>query len=156
MNNAFVHYISGAAARWSTAAKKSPYKKIWDFSYSYLLPALGLDPDKKIPLGDTKGGFIIFPNAYPGLKERAFNINDAGNWLWGQAMQRIGMDAENALWAADINSRIAGDGYDSDSDQSAIYEGWNTKVLTSEAVAHRIFLAPSIQKNANHPKQKGE
>ena len=158
MKDAFVHYISNVASRWNEARKNSPYKKIWDFSYTYLLPALGLDPDKKVQQGDTKGGFIVFPDpdAAKGFMGRAYNINDAGNWLWGQAMQRIGIAPENALWAADVNSRLTGDGPDSRADQRAIYEGWNTKVVTREAIEHRIFLTPSIQKNANNPKQRGE
>src|SRR5262249_18587476 len=109
MDRADVHW-DNVIVRWYRAKQNSPYKQKWDFSYSYLMPVLGLK--NKIPDGDTRGGFILFGNS-----PVAYNVNDAGNFLWGQMMKREGFGLFNAQEAANINSVKAGDGWDSPEDQ---------------------------------------
>jgi len=150
MNDAGVKHESNVSTRWSKAAKNSPFSKIWDFSYSYLLPACGLKSENKIRDGDSKGGFFLMGNSTVG-----YNINDAGNWLWGQSMERIGIGLGYAKIAATANSVRVGDGWDSPSDQSAIGQGYIYKVQTKDVIYNRIFLADPIKQNANSPKQWG-
>jgi len=151
MSDAGVKKESNLFTRWSKAFENSPTGEIWDFSSSYFLPASGLKAENKIPDGDTKGGFFVVGSS----SNVAYNINDAGNYLWGQAMSRIGIDLGNVKIAAHINSKATGNGWDSPADQRAIGQGYVYKVRTTNQVTNRIFLAPSVRKNANHPKQKG-
>ena len=151
MSDAGVKNESNVFTRWSKAAENSPTGAIWDFAWSYLLPASGLKSENKIPDGDTKGGFFVMGNS----SSVAYNINDAGNYLWGQAMNRIGIGLGDAKIAAHVNSKGTGNGWDSPADQRAIGQGYVYKVGTTNQVVNRIFLAPSVRRNANHPKQKG-
>jgi hypothetical protein len=84
----------------------------------------------------------------------AYNINDAGNFLWGQAMSRIGITLAVAKLAAYANSITVGDGPDSYSDQAALTRGWSLNVKTSQSVLHKIFMAKPLQINAQG-KNKG-
>jgi hypothetical protein len=147
MNDAFAN----KKANYYDVTINSKTKGRWDFSSTYLLPALGIDPDKKVPLGDTKGGFILL-----GMKTTAYNINDAGNWLWGHAMRRVGISLGLAKGAAHGNSVLLDHaGLDSKSDQRAIGSGHIYEVQTTNAIMHRMFLADPVKKNANSPKQWG-
>ena len=142
---------AGGNPSYKTIFLNSKTKGLWDFSSSYLLPALKLDPDKKIPLGDTKGGFLLMGNS-----SVAYNVNDAGNWLWAQSMSRGGVSLGLAKAAAHGNSILLDRaGWDSQSDQNAIGQGYIYKVQTKDAIYHRIFLANPVKQNANSPKQWG-
>jgi len=84
------------------------------------------------------------------------NINDAGNWLWGQSMSRVGVSLGLAKAAAHGNSILLDRaGWDSPSDQSAIGQGYIYRVQTKDAIYNRIFLANSVKQNAYSPKQWG-
>ena len=142
---------AGGNPSYITIFLNSKTKGLWDFSSSYLLPGLKLDPDKKNPLGDTKGGFLLMGNS-----SVAYNVNDAGNWLWAQSMSRGGVSLGLAKAAANGNSILLDRaGWDSQSDQNAIGQGYIYKVQTKDAIYHRMFLADPVKQNANSPKQWG-
>ena len=47
----------------------------------------------------------------------AYNFMDAGNWLWGNAMNRLGFSHNSAAYWSKCN--------DPDADQRAIFRGWH-------------------------------
>ena len=104
------------AYRWYWMVKESKEGLI-DFSFGYLLPGLGIPPDNKYSKsgGDFKGGFFLF-----GDEPFAFNVNDAGNWLWGQSLTRLGI-GWSACFLGDLHEWFQ----DSPEDQLAIGFGAN-------------------------------
>jgi hypothetical protein len=62
-----------------------------------------------------KGPLFIMPNY-----DKVYNLLDAGNWLWGNAMNRMGYALKYSLEAARKY-----DNYDTNADQRAITDGWN-------------------------------
>lgn len=65
---------------------------------------------------EPKGFFIIGGN-------RAYNVLDAGNFLWGNAMNRLGFDYSTALFGSQYNE----DFQDAKGDQQAIKTGYHYK-----------------------------
>ena len=65
-------------------------------------------------MSDLKGGFFLVGN-----RNFAYNAMDAGNWLWGHAMHRMGFSLINAREAAQANEKWN----DVDADQKAIRRG---------------------------------
>ena len=93
-----------------------------DFSMYHLSLIVGLNSDAPADFWDVKseilkdkGPLFIFPNS-----TTAYNLLDAGNWLWGNAMHRMGYTLKDALEAA---KRY--DPNDPSADQKAITSGWN-------------------------------
>ncbi|MEC5147382.1 hypothetical protein [Chitinophaga sp. 212800010-3] len=86
----------------------------------------GLDPDEI--LKQDRGALFILRSS-----TTAYNLMDAGNWLWGNANNRLGNSASKALQlATTFNSD------DSDADKRAIIYGWyyqagfRTSVITNK------------------------
>jgi len=74
------------------------------------------------------GGFYVFSseNKYKDNR-RAYNIHDAGNFLWGQANKRDGWSLRKLLWGANANEWANGRLRDSGADQRAIINGYYFK-----------------------------
>jgi RHS repeat-associated protein len=71
------------------------------------------------------GGFFVFSTENKhGDKRKAYNIHDAGNFLWGQATKRDGWSLKMAMFGADTNERLNLRFGDSIADQNAIAQGW--------------------------------
>ena len=99
-------------SRWFTAATQSENKM--DFGVRYL---------KANPTKDNTGGFVVF-----GSKNKAYNLLDGGNFLWGQGMKRLGFDLSTSKFGADANEGFN----DTPTDQKAIEDGYNYNVVTNE------------------------
>jgi len=93
-----------------------------DFGPAYL----GANPSK-----DNTGGFVIF-----GYKKKAYNLLDAGNFLWGQSMKRLGFSITNAKLGAQVNEGFK----DSPTDQQAISDGYHYRVLTNTPSSNYHFF----------------
>jgi hypothetical protein len=73
---------------------------------------------------DTFGGFFIF-----GDQKIAFNAMDAGNWMWGKAMNVLGFDYSTAQFGSEANEKFK----DASGDQRAIRSGFHFKLTTTKA-----------------------
>ena len=101
-----------------------------DFNGKYTLPSKGIVlNDDNVKQYDTQGGFMIFKNGYT-----AYNLNDAGQFLWGQAMSRLGFSYSNSQLGSESFARAHELQWDSKADQAAISNGFfyyiNTKNST--------------------------
>jgi RHS repeat-associated protein len=58
---------------------------------------------------------------------KIYNLADAGNALTGNALARLGISLEDALWGANVHNLIFEPGFEDDAkaDQQAITDGWN-------------------------------
>jgi RHS repeat-associated protein len=85
------------------------------------------------------GPFIMFENEYENSNyhhiQNAYNIFDAGQFLWGHAMNKLGFSESGAVMSADANEFFT-DSYD---DQWAIRNGYMYKTKTNVAQPHNIF-----------------
>jgi RHS repeat-associated protein len=100
-----------------------------DFGYSYLASHLSEKamnstdnsyfaphPSDSYSLWDSSGGFIMFAGE---IEPRAYNIPDAGNFLWGAAMH-----ASNVTFGSTKLGSITDDSEDSTADQLALSRGY--------------------------------
>ena len=92
-----------------------------DFGYNVLIPNLQDEYSYLDPYNyghwDTNGGLIIFTE---GKLLKAFNVPDAGNFLFGAAANRMGLGLSQVLLGADLNEG----GTDAGADQNAITAGY--------------------------------
>jgi hypothetical protein len=72
---------------------------------------------------DAEGGFFIM-----GRQPIAYNAMDGGNWLWGQAMKRLGFDYSSAKAGSEGNENFK----DSQGDQRAIRTGFHYTVGSTQ------------------------
>lgn len=72
---------------------------------------------------DHSGGFFLFGSD----RTRAFNAMDAGNWMWGRAMQILGFSKFSVHFGSQMNEGFG----DTKSDQDAIGRGFRYKVKTN-------------------------
>jgi hypothetical protein len=100
------------ALRWYTAATQSENKM--DFGNRYF---------KADPTKDNTGGFIVF-----GSMNKAYNLLDGGNFLWGQGMKQLGFNVSTAKFGADANEYFR----DTKTDQQAIDDGYHYNVVTNK------------------------
>ena|GEM_PF-3220824 len=70
------------------------------------------------------GGFFIM-----GDQQKAYNAQDAGNWLWGNSMKRLGFDYSTAEFSSQVNEGFN----DSEADQRAIRIGYHYNVKTKKS-----------------------
>lgn len=122
-------------SRWYFAASESVTEKM-DFNLSYTLPSQGVEPQGG---GDVKsvegfGGFMLFGNHHT-----AFNLNDAGQFLWGQAMNRLGFDYSNAKIGSQSFARTFEFAWDTSADQKAIREGFHYRPKLQTAASAGPF-----------------
>jgi hypothetical protein len=104
---------------------------ILDFGSSCLAPQL-VDAASKDPMyryasgmteepyyqWDDMGGFIVFEGV-----NKAYNVPDAGNFLWGHAMARLGTSSQ-LMWAgSNGNELLNKQEADRKADQTAIFDG---------------------------------
>jgi len=80
--------------------------------------SLGISADDDYSLWDVSGGFIFFTN---NDEYKAYNVPDAGNFLWGHAMTKLGVSSQ-LMWLGS-NSNEIGSGGDASADQTAIFRG---------------------------------
>jgi hypothetical protein len=120
----------GLASRWDFAAIESMGLGRMDFNGSYTLPAKGMTigADGGVKKFDKMGGFWIAENGY-----QAYNTNDMGQFIWGQAMSRLGFGYSTAKNGAEFFTLITSATFDTKADQSAIREGFHYKVKTTNS-----------------------
>ncbi|MCF6407736.1 hypothetical protein L3C95_32915 [Chitinophaga filiformis] len=92
-----------------------------DFNWNYTLRLKGLGGfgDGDVIQFDQRGGFFLFDDVSIG-----YNVNDAGQFIWGYGMRTLGFSLESSLSAAHAHSIIFGDGLDPKADQQAIIRGF--------------------------------
>ncbi len=98
-----------------------------DFGPSVIADAAGVssntsDRDAKATAAEASNQFVVFGN-----HETAFNLMDAGNFMWGQAASKTGISSTVAGFGAQVNEG----GNDTIADQSAIQQGFNYKPATN-------------------------
>ncbi len=124
MSHGNVHYRE-FDDRWPFANTES-FRRM-DYPAAYMLPLMG------VPIGsdnitqfDGQFGFFIFEN-----NKVAYNIFDSGQFLWGQAMKRLGFSYASTWFGSNMNEIFSG--FDSEADQQAIKAGFNYNVSTSKS-----------------------
>lgn len=81
-------------------------------------------------VGDNEPqGLFIF-----GSNSTVYNALDAGNFLWGNAMKRLGFGITTAIWGSNYNNWMSYDTLDSKADQNAIKAGFVYSPRTSSSV----------------------
>ena len=109
-------------SRWQYANKESSRGKM-DFGVQYF---------NGVPGGgnsDLDKGFFIF-----GSHNKAYNAMDGGNWMWGQAMNRLGFSYSTAQFASEANEGFK----DSAGDQKAIRTGFHYTTTISNVVPFKL------------------
>jgi len=114
-------------------AKKS-YNE-WDFSHSVLGTMVNANLNHNLGNTIVSEGrtyiddytyeqyyFFVFGNA-----KKAYNLGDAGNFMWGMAGQRSGFTWIELKAGSNLNELRQGRGFDSDADQRAIEDGFDFK-----------------------------
>lgn len=116
-----------------------------DFFYSLLLPQLyalsmsadnynsGLHYEDQYSNWDTGGGFVFFTG---NSEYKAYNIPDAGNFLWGHSMTRLGGSSQ-LLWLGSNGNEMFGVG-DVSADQRAIFRGSALALRIANPVANLL------------------
>ena len=135
--------------RWDFALSESTNERM-DFNYNYTLPSQGLNPkdvNSDVKALDQVGGFMIF-----GDQKVAFNLNDAGQFMWGQAMGRLGFDYSSAKIGSELFARGFEFSWDATADQKAIREGFHYKPTIQTAQ----FAGPfeGLPKNGSFRREK--
>gem|GEM_PF-6703018 len=111
MNQSDVHSRNPLSRLYYTA-DESRSGKLMDFTSQYLG---GSAPE-------TIGGFYIF-----GDEKRAYNTSDAGNFLWGHAMKRLGFDIPATQGGGHLYEILWHERKDAPGDQRAIKAGHSYK-----------------------------
>ena len=101
----------------------------WDFGPNVLVPNIaGKDGAEGLHMNDAypdnwnqAGGFIFFKG---NVVHRAFNIPDAGNFLFSAAATRSGTTYQELFAFSQLNSVLTLQGPDPKADQSAIAQGY--------------------------------
>ena len=125
-----------------------------DFAATFLWGNV-LDGDQILDVqeADNVGMFFIFE-----IDENfAYNIQDAGNWLWGNAMGRGGFGSSSIKAGAHANNLITGGEFDSGADQNAIERGsgfrpifWSDlDYLKKKGYHTKQMIKPAFIKSAN-------
>jgi hypothetical protein len=78
---------------------------------------------------DSHGGFFIF-----GKQKVAHNAMDGGNWLWGQAMHRLGFSYSSAKLGSEGNEGF----HDAKGDQRAIASGFHYATLNATRTPFKL------------------
>ena len=109
-----------------------------DFGNSVIRPQVdesnkdtGVHPDDKYDMVDNANVFILFEDTG---KDKVYNIADAGNFLWGHAMTRMG--GSNFAMYAGSNLNEAGSGGDTVADQQAIRDGSNFAYRITDPISN--------------------
>ncbi|RFM29258.1 hypothetical protein [Chitinophaga silvisoli] len=106
-------------SRWDYALVESVGGRM-DFNWNYTLPVAGLGGgDGDVIQFDQEGGFFLFEG-----HNTAYNVNDAGQFLWGYAMKKSGFSIASTLLGANSHALISSGGRDSEGDQRAIKNGY--------------------------------
>jgi RHS repeat-associated protein len=74
--------------------------------------------------------------------EKAYNIMDTGNWLWGQAAKKLGESRSSIFIGSQVFALITTGKFDSKADQRAIFDGRNYKVSTQNALKPEFYKNP--------------
>jgi hypothetical protein len=115
-------------SRWDFALGESVGNRM-DFNWNYTLPIAGLGAgDGDVIQFDQEGGFFLFEGY-----NTAYNVNDAGQFLWGYAMKKSGFSIAAAVLGANGHALISSGERDSEGDQRAIRNGYfyNVKLIKS-------------------------
>jgi len=103
-----------------------------DFAGVYLMPE-----DATYQTADSYPTFYIFDNS-----ETAYNIMDAGNFLWGHSANRLGAWNYQITLGSQLNARIYDGAWDTKNDQKAISNGYNFRVSTQKSVMPSFITNP--------------
>ena len=114
--------------RWDFAGVES-FGGRMDFNLNYTLPSQGYYSNGDVKEYDNVGGFMLFDN------DNAYNLNDAGQFLWGQAMNRLGFEYSSAKIGSETFARGYEFEWDSQADQRAIRQGFFYKTKLKKASA---------------------
>ncbi len=125
----FSDEAQGPIDKWFFAKNESVGGKM-DYSQYYFRRAFNLGFAQ-----DGEGGFVLFGN-----ETNAYNILDAGNYLWGQSMKNLGHSYSTAEWASQRNEN----GNDPPADQRAIRNGYLYTMTSKRAIMKSIFLNKSL------------
>lgn len=128
MNNSAIKPRS-LLSRWDYALLESVGERM-DFNWRYTLPVKGLGgSDDNVIQFDKEGGFFLFEGS-----SIAYNVNDAGQFMWGYAMKLSGFSLTSALFGANSHALLSSGQMDSKADQNAIKSGffYDIKKVTSE------------------------
>lgn len=118
MNTSNIHNM-GLFARWDFAFYESAGGRM-DFNLNYTLPSQGIDPDGDVKAVDGTGGFMLM-----GSNLVAYNLNDAGQFIWGYAMKKLGFSYSSAKFGSQSFARGFESEWDAEADQKAIREGFH-------------------------------
>jgi hypothetical protein len=130
-----ITFISDANLAWimkNSSIKKRNVVSRWDFSFDesiggrmdfntkYTLPIRGLgDGTGDVIQYDQDGGFFLFEG-----NNVAYNVNNAGQFLWGHAMKQLGFALSSSWIESNGHALISSGGMDSEGDQKAIRHGY--------------------------------
>lgn len=114
--------------RWNFASAESSGGRM-DFNLRYTLPSQYLISESEVKQFDGLGGFMLMGNNV------AYNLNDTGQFIWGQAMNRLGFDYSSAKIGSESFARTFEFGWDTNADQSAIRAGFFYKPAIKKPVA---------------------
>jgi hypothetical protein len=124
-------------SRWDYALSESTDERM-DFNLRYTLPSQELDPkdvNYDVKAFDKIGGLMLF-----GDQKVAYNLNDAGQFLWGQAMNRLGFSYSSAKIGSELFARGFEFSWDAEADQKAIREGFHYKTQVQTATSPGPFV----------------
>ncbi|OIO74479.1 MAG: hypothetical protein AUJ85_05465 [Elusimicrobia bacterium CG1_02_37_114] len=117
---------AGKARTWVGTAFES-YSDA-DFTYSFLGEIVAEDKGISISEDYIKKG-IYLPEDFGYFRfegeKTIYNLYDGGNFVWGGWMKMNSYSLTTTLKAADWNSRLTGNGHDTQEDQRAIKNGYN-------------------------------
>lgn len=142
-NMNYIMQIAGIKPMWIGArldyAMQESNGGFMDFNWNYLLPLAGLTSNASeggdVKQFDQKGGFVIF-----GGNNVAYNLNDGGQFLWGNAMCRLGFSYSSSKIGSQANEFFG----DSDADQRAINWGFNY-IISSKKINPGVFVDLNLQ-----------
>lgn len=101
-----------------------------DYSQRYFTHAFNVSFQE-----DGVGGFIIFGNS-----PQAYNLMDAGNFMWGQSMKNMGFYYSTAQLGSQFNENF----HDASGDQRAIRAGYHYQINDNGAIMNSVFLIPQL------------
>ncbi len=117
----------------SLSELKTRSYKSWDFSHSVLATYAGADENADKDKRDRRGVGIrrddyAFEQYYFfsfGTERQAYNLADAGNFMWGLAGKRSGFSWFELKAGSNLNELRRFRGLDTDADQRAIEAGFD-------------------------------
>ena len=105
-----------------------------DFANYYLMPE-----NVTVETADSYKYYFLFEGFG---QNTAYNIMDAGNFLWGQSAYRLGAWEHQIKLGSQINAKIYDGIWDTKEDQKAIINGFNYRVNTNKVYMPSFIIEP--------------